>query len=157
MRTDSVLPRTIKVFFSYSHRDERLRDEMELHLSTLKRSRLISAWHDRKLSPGDSFNREIDAQLATADLILLLISANFLSSEYCYTKEMQRALKRHKAGTARVIPIIVRPAVWQDSPIGGLLALPRDGKAVTSWASRDQAWVQVAHAIRRAVDELAGS
>lgn len=117
----------VEVFFSYSHRDERLRNALEKHLAMLKRSGAIAAWHDRKIIPGDDLNEVIDERLETARLILLLVSSDFLSSEYCYGREMRRAMERHRTGTARVIPIILRPILWHDAPFGNLLALPRDG------------------------------
>ena len=92
------------VFYSYAHEDEALRDELEKHLSLLQRQGTITAWHDRQITPGTDWQREIDQHLDKASLILLLISPDFLASDYCYTIEMQRALERHRAGKARVIP-----------------------------------------------------
>lgn len=144
----------LKVFLSYAHRDEKLRDEVEKHLSVLRRSKLIATWHDHRISPGKNIDQEIAGALATSDLILLLVSPDFLNSDYCYLREMNCALKRHKNGQARVIPIILRPVDWSRTPIGKLLALPRDGKPVTSWSKRDEALLDVATGVRRAVEEI---
>src|ERR1044072_2186300 len=96
-------------FFSYSHRDEALRDELEVHLATLKRQGLIEAWHDRRITAGDDFAGVISEHLERADIILLLVSPYFLNSNYCYDVEMTRALERHREKTARVIPVILQP------------------------------------------------
>lgn len=144
----------VRVVLSYAHRDERLRHELDKHLSPLRRSGLIASWHDRKISPGTEFDPEIDRHLSTSDLVLLLISPDFINSDYCYCKEMRAALKRHAQGRARVIPIILRPVDWLQTPIGKLLALPTDGKPITSWNSRDEALLVVAKGVRQAVEEI---
>lgn len=147
----------LKVFYSYAHRDEKLRNEVEKHLSPLRRSRQIATWHDRQIMPGADFATEIDRHLASSDIVLLLISSDFLASDYCYRREMQAAIERHLAGLARVIPIILRPCSWQDTPIGQLQALPRDGRPVISWPRRDEALHQVAQGVKRIVVELSAS
>src|SRR5436305_14218404 len=102
-------PDAVNVFISYAHEDELLRQQLDTHLSLLRRQELISDWHDRQILAGDDWRRDIDQHLETASIILLLISPDFLASDYCYEIEMQRALERHKLGEARVIPIILRP------------------------------------------------
>jgi hypothetical protein len=147
-------PAKSKVFFSYSHKDEELRDELEKHLSILKRQGVIAGWHDRKIGVGREWADEIDKHLNTADVILLLISADFMASDYCYDIEMKRALERHEAGEARVIPVILRPVDWRGAPFGKLQALPTDAQPVTKWSNRDEAFKNVAQGIRVAVKEL---
>jgi hypothetical protein len=139
------------LFFSYSHKDEILRNELETHLAPLKREGIIEPWHDRRLVAGDELDDGIDAWLERADVILLLVSPDFLDSDYCYGKEMTRALERHQEGTARVIPVILRPCDWHTSPFGKLLAAPKDGKPITSWRDQDEAFLDVVKAIRAAV------
>lgn len=154
----SVLDRaTLKVFFSYSHRDERLRDRLDAHLAGLRHMGIIHCWHDRKITAGDHVDEGIDAQLEKADLILLLISADFLNSDYCYRNEMMNALKRHKEGKARVIPVILRPVDWEKSPFAHLMAVPSDGKPITRWTNRDLGFLNVAKEIRRAAEELSAT
>jgi hypothetical protein len=104
--------KALEVFFSYSHKDQDLRDQLETHLSLLKNQGFISSWHDRKIIAGTEWAREIDAHLNTAQIIMLLISADFLASTYCYDIEVKRAMERHNAGEARVIPIILRHCDW---------------------------------------------
>lgn len=138
----------IEVFYSYAHADEALRDQLEKHLAVLKRQKVISAWHDRLITAGEDSANEIDQHINSASIILLLVSADFLTSDYCYEIEMTQALGRHKAGETRVIPIILRPCDWQKSPFGKLQALPKDAKPITTWADRDEAFLNVAEAIR---------
>jgi hypothetical protein len=143
----------IEIFYAYSHKDEHLRDELEKHLSILKRQGVIIGWHDRKISPGREWEGEIDTHLNTARIILLLISPDFIASDYCWGVEVKRAMDRHEAGEARVIPIILRSVVWEGALFGKLQALPKDAKPVTSWANRDKAFVDIAQGIRAAVEE----
>jgi hypothetical protein len=146
-----------KVFFSYSHHDELYRDQLEAHLASLRHEGKIESWHDRRLLAGSEFGAEIDQQINDADIVLLLVSANFLNSKYCYSIEMGRALERHRAGEARVIPVIVKPCDWESTPLGGLLATPRDGKAITTWPNFDEAFTDVAKQIRKVVEEFNAS
>src|SRR5215472_12123628 len=103
----------LSLFYSYTHEDEALRDQLEKHLVQLQRQGLISTWHDRKIPPGGAWADEINAHLETASIILLLVSPDFLASNYCYEIEMERALERQRSGEACVIPIILRPCDWQ--------------------------------------------
>ena len=132
------------VFMSYSHTDEELRKELEKHLAGLRRQGVISSWHDRRIGPGEEIHGEISAHLDAADIILLLVSADFLASDYCYDVEMTRAMERHKQGTARVIPVILRPCDWQEAPFGSLKACPTDGKPVVKHTSLDDGFLEVA-------------
>jgi TIR domain-containing protein len=133
----------ISVFYSYSHRDEKLRDELAKHFSILERCGVIDQWHDRKILPGDEWDRQISEYLETAHIILLLVSVDFLASPYCFDVETARALKRHDDGEARVIPIILRPAAWQVTPLGRLQVLPKDALPVTRWPDQDDAFLNI--------------
>lgn len=149
---DSITP--IEIFISYSHRDDELKDTLITHFSNLKRQKKIAAWQDRAIEGGQEWEAQIKQQLESAQIILLLISPDFMASDYCYDIEMERAIKRHDAGAARVIPVILRPCDWKDSPFSKLQALPKDAKAVTQWSNRDSAFLDVVQGIRRAVDSL---
>lgn len=142
------------LFFSYSHVDENLRDQLEIHLSALQRQGLISTWHDRRITGGTEFDTAIDEYLDAADIILLLVSPDFIASDYCYEREMNRALQRHSSGKARVIPVILRPCDWHDLPFGKLLATPTDGRAITKWPNMDEAFLKVVNSIKGAMKEL---
>lgn len=136
------------VFFSYSHQDEELRNRLEKHLALLKRQGLVEAWHDRCIDAGSELDQVISSNLESANIILLLVSVDFLASDYCYSREMLRAMKRHEEGTAVVIPVILRPCDWHSAPFGKLLAIPRDGKPITSWADIDEPLTEIALQIR---------
>lgn len=138
------------VFFSYSHADETLRDQIEKQLAMLKRQRVIETWHDRRIGAGENIHTSIDDHINTDDIILLLISSDFLASDYCYDIEMQRAMERHERNEAIVIPVILRACDWHSAPFGKLNAVPRDGKPITQWTDIDDAMLQVAKAVREA-------
>jgi len=142
------------IFFCYCHKDEEFRNQLEVHLSALKRQKVIESWHDRKISAGSVLDDAIDRHIDSAEVILLLISPDFIASDYCYDKEVQRALQRHSEGTARVIPIILRPCDWHDLPFGKLLAAPTDGKAITRWTNPDEALLDVVTSIKAALKHL---
>ena len=147
----------IRLFYSYSHKDETLRDELEEALALLKRQGLISGWHDRKIGAGDEWKGAIDKNLEEAQIVLLLVSASFLASDYCWDVETKRAVERHAQGEAKVIPVILRPCDWHGAPFSKLQSLPKDGKAVMSWTNKDEAWTDVALGIRRAIETMRGS
>jgi len=149
---------TVKIFYSYSHKDEELCARLISHLSVMRREGLIEEWHDRRLEPGQHWNREIRGELENADLILFLVSSDFLSSPYCYDVEVRRALERDARGEARVVPIILREVDWEGSVFANLTALPTDGKAVCSahWRNQDQAFADVARNLRTLVQKIEG-
>lgn len=142
------------VFFSYCHVDEDLRDRLEEHLAMLKHEKLITAWHDRRILAGASVDNDIDENLETADIILLLVSSAFLNSAYCFSREMARALELDKAKKARVIPIMLRPCDWKTAPFSGLKIIPRDAKPVVLWPNQDEAFTDIAREIRRVVNDI---
>lgn len=144
----------VEVFFSYSHRDEALRDELAKHLSIMRRQGIIDAWHDRQITAGSEWAGEIDAHLNSAQIILLLISSDFLASDYCYDIELKRAMERHEAGTACVIPIILKPVDWHGAPFGKLQALPKNAQAITTWNNQDEAFLNVAQGLRKTVEVI---
>ena len=144
----------IEIFYSHAHEDEKLRTHLEKHLSIMKRQGVIRDWYDRKITAGEEWGGAIDIHLESAHVILLLISADFLASDYCYDVEMNRAMERHETGKARVIPIILRKVDWRGAPFGKLQALPKDAKPVTSWSNIDEAFTNIAEGIRSAVERI---
>ena len=142
----------VEVFVSYAHEDEDLRNELAKHLRILVRQGVLTDWHDRKITAGSDWKGEIDSHLNTSRIILLLISKNFMDSDYCYDIEMKRALERHDANEARVIPIILSPVYWTRSPFAKLNALPKDGKPVTSWEDCDAAFTNIVEGIHAALE-----
>lgn len=144
----------VRLFYSYSHQDEDLRRKLETHLAALRRSGLIAEWHDRKLEPGDAWKNAIDRHLRSADIVLLLVSADFIASDYCWGEEMEKALARHRQDEALVIPVILRYCRWQGTPLGDLQAVPKNARPITAWPDQDEAFEDVVAAIERAVENM---
>jgi hypothetical protein len=144
----------IEVFYAYAYEDEALRFELEKHLSLLHRQGLIAAWHNRHILAGTDWTQAIDTHLEQASMILLLVSSDFLASDYSYGIEMQRAIARHEAKQARVIPILLRPVDWQGAPFAHLQALPTNAKAITAWPNQDEAFTSVAISLRQVIEHL---
>lgn len=147
---------SIKVFYCYAREDKALRTMLEKHLANLQRQMLITSWSDRDINAGKEWAKEIGTNLNTADIILLLISPDFMHSEYCYSVEMKRALEREKNGTVRVVPVILRHIEYEGAPFSHLQALPSGAIPVTDrkWNNRDAAFLDVAQGIRKIVNEL---
>jgi internalin A len=141
----------LRMFYSYAHKDEALRDELEVRLKLLQRQNLIQPWHDRRILPGTDWKHELDTKLERADIILLLVSPDFINSDYCYEIEMQRAMARHHANDALVLPILLRPVNWSELSFSQLQALPTGLKPVTQWTDPDNAWLDVERGIRDAI------
>src|SRR5258706_306941 len=144
----------IKLFYCYARKDKPLRDELEIQLSWLKRHCRLTYWHDREILPREEWEQAIDRHLNTAHLIFLLISPDFMASDYCYSKEMQRALERHNAGSCRVVPILLRPTYWEDAPFSSLQLLPTNARPITSWPNSDKAFQDVVKEISRTIKDL---
>lgn len=144
----------LSLFYSYSHKDEDLRDRLETHLATLKRQNLIQQWHDRKILPGEKWAGKIDENLESAEIILLLISSDFIASDYCFELEMKRAIERHEAKEAIVIPIALRPADCTGLPFAEIQGLPKNFKPVTTWNNQDEAFLNVVTGIRAVVQRI---
>lgn len=145
---------SVKLYYSYSHRDESLRNEFETHLKILERQSLIASWNDRNILPGEIWTDQVDENIETADIIVFLISADFLASGYCDGAEVRRAIQRHEEGGARVVPVILRSTNWASSPFGQLPVLPKDGQPITLWSDRDSAWNNVSNGIEALANSL---
>ena len=153
-RKTSPIKEPIDVFISYSHRDEELKDELYIHLANLIRQGKIRPWQDRAIEAGTAWDNEIKARLEAARIILLLITPRFVASEYCFDREMRRAMERHAKGEVRVIPIVMKYCDWQDMPFSKLQMLPKDAKPVTAWGDQDEALLNVVQGIRKAIRSL---
>lgn len=116
----------VEVFCCYAHEDKQLLNKLRLQLIPMKREGLIDIWDDTAIDAGTEWEREVEKHINTAHIILLLISPYFTASDYCYSKEMKRAMERHEAGEAQVVPIILRSVLWENMPFGKLQALPKD-------------------------------
>lgn len=144
----------VEVFYSYSHKDEEFKDELEKHLKLLQRQGFVSTWHDRKIDAGTEWRNHLDGHLESAGIILLLISSDFLASDYCYDIELNRAMERHEKGEVRVIPIILRTCDWSSAPFAKLQALPKNTKPIKSWADMDEAFTDVAVKLRQVIKDF---
>jgi len=144
----------IKIFYCYASEDKALRDDLEMHLSSLKYQKQITHWYDGEIRPGTERQPEIDIHLNTAHIILLLVSPHFMASEHHYNIEMEQAIKRHNLGKTCAIPVILRPVIWEDASFSKLQVLPRNGIPITRWRDRDEALWEVAKGIREVVKEM---
>lgn len=146
----------LNVFFAYSREDSKFRERLEKHLSGLKRRNYINTWFDGKIDAGKEWEKEIDYNLSKADIILLLISADFISSDYCFEIEMKKAISRHEKGDAVIIPVILHPCDWSDLPFSKIQGLPQNGKPITStyWDNTEIAFNEVASSIKATVEDL---
>jgi hypothetical protein len=148
-------PEPLRVFCSYAREDEEEHlNNLHESLYSLESGGLIEWWHDRAITAGRKYEEDIEEHLRTADVILFLVSREFMASPFINEKEIGRAVERHKGHEARLIPIIVRPALWKRSPLGKLQALPKDGRPITTWPNQDEAWLDVANGIEKAVGEI---
>jgi len=150
--TEALTP--VEVFCCYSHADEACLQKLEIHLSLLQRQGLISLWHDQQILAGSDRTSTINKHFQDASIILLLVSPDFLASDYCFSIEMQRALERHHAGQTYIIPILLRPVDWQGTPFVDLQWLPKSVKPVTTWPNLDEAFLDVAKGIHKVIDEV---
>lgn len=142
----------ITLFISYSHKDEKFKEELIEHLSSLRLAGLISDWHDRKILPGEDFNEVIHERLASSKVIIFLISSAFLNSDYCMGVEVRRAFELHKAGNATLVPVVIRSVEWSHSEFRPLLALPKDAKPIDTWRNRDEAWLSVTNGLKEIIE-----
>jgi hypothetical protein len=146
-------PPPLHIFCGYAHEDKALCEQLKTALAVFTRQDAVSIWHDGDLLPGDQWEREIERELNTADIILLLISPAFIDSNYCWSKEMQWAITRSMTGTARVVPILGRPTSgWKTTFLGKLQALPTNVKPITLWKNRDEAFADIAQDLRNVID-----
>ena len=142
----------MKVFISYSHKDEAALERLHTHLAVLRRDGRIDEWFDREILAGGGIDAEVTERLESSGLFLLLVSPDFLASDYCVEREMERVLERHRSLDARVVPIIVQPCDWASTPLRDLKALPRDGKPVSDWANENNAYLNIVQELRRVLD-----
>lgn len=141
-----------KLFISYSHRDEAHKEDLDEHLTMLKRQNIISLWHDRKIIPGDNWKDQIDDNLEKADIIIFLVSSSFLASDYCFDKEVKRAMQKKEEGSAEIISIILRPCDWKSCDFARFQAVPKDAKPITDWKDKDTAWLDAVNGIKTHIE-----
>ena len=159
LRTDTVeiFNPKLRAFCSYAHEDDTLKRELVRHLAILTRNNKIDVWNDRDINAGEDWRKQIDANLTRADIVLFLLSADFFASDYINSVEIKEALERQRRDACRIVPILIRPTAWEHSRLSAFQIIPQDkGKvlAVTSWANRDEAWVEVVRRISRVIEQV---
>lgn len=142
------------LFYSYSPKDNKLRERLDLHLTAFKRKGLITTWSEHEVTPGGDVSQQVIDKLSMANIILLLISADFIASDFCYSIHMERILLKHKARATRVVPILLRPVHWTDAPFGQLQPLPAPNSPVSTWRDREGAFFKIAQGIEKVALEL---
>ncbi|GHO96521.1 hypothetical protein KSF_065690 [Reticulibacter mediterranei] len=152
--TTNQIDTPVKIFYCYAREDEKFREKLDEHLKLLIHQNSIITWYDRQIIPGTEWRREITTHLCTSHIILLLVSPSFMASNYCYGIEMMQALEMHRTQAAHVIPVILRPVSWKDSPFSELQCLPQDAKPVTRWKNTDDAFLDITKGIHRVVREI---
>ena len=139
----------VKVFFSYCHRDESFKEGLEEHMAQLRREEKLATWSDRELIPGEDWDETIKENLLTSDVVLFLVSSSFIASHACWDVEVTEILKRRdQGGKVELVPVILRPCEWHESILGKFQGLPKDGKAVSTWEDRDEAYLNIVKGIR---------
>ena len=146
----------VNLFISYSHKDEKFKEDFEDHLSSLKDQNIIDVWHDREIIAGQEWKDEIDENLANSEIIIFLVSASFNSSQYCTSIELTQAIKQHQEGKSILIPVIIRHCDWQAYSYGKFQGLPKDGKPIASWSDSDEGWLDVIQGLKKTIVEFEG-
>lgn len=142
-RYSGVVQKPLKLFIAYAQSDSKYRDQLAIHLAPMQRQGEITYWYDRLILPGQDRASIIDECLENADIILLLVSPDLLAASYVYDSEVRCALDRHANGDAIVVPILVRPCFWLNTPLSQLQVLPANNRAIKLWSDRDSAWLHV--------------
>jgi len=143
----------LRFFVSYSHKDESYKDDLVTHMASLRRSGAIASWDDRQIPIGGEWDHQIKSEMNNADVILLLISADFMNSSYCNDVEVARAMERHhdKNDPAVVVPIILRYCDWTDAPFAKLQALPKNATPISNYGDQDEAYLFIVKQIKNLI------
>src|SRR5205809_2078711 len=139
----------MKAFISYSHKDSTMLEFLHKHLIQLQRDRLISAWTDNEIPAGGKISKSISKELNSSELFVALVSPDYIASGYCYNVEFDAALKLEEKGEITIVPVIIEPCDWLNTPFKEFKALPKDGKAISLWENKNTAFLDVAQNIRR--------
>lgn len=146
-------PKKVKIFISYSHKDENIKEHIDIHLASLKRSDRVEVWNDRKIGIGSEWDDTIKKELELSDLILLIVSADFIASDYIWQVEIKKAIERHRKGLAVVIPIFARPCDFSEMPFAKLQGLPKDAKPISTFLNTDEAYSEISKAIKEFINK----
>jgi hypothetical protein len=143
----------MKAFISYSHNDAALLETFHKHLAQLQRDGTLTTWTDQQIPSGGNLTKNISSELSTSNLFIALLSPDYISSEYCYEKEFQKALEMLSEGEIIIIPIIVEVCDWLSTPFKEFKALPRDGKAISTWENKNTAFLDIIQNLRQLINE----
>ncbi|MEL6968812.1 MAG: toll/interleukin-1 receptor domain-containing protein [Bacteroidota bacterium] len=143
-----------KIFIAYSRKDVTLLQELRAHLAILERAKLARIWYDGEIEAGSNWEESIKNAMFEANLVLMLISPDFIASDYCYNVEMSRAISLHDQRSLKIIPVILRPCNWHLSPLGRIQALPQNGLPITEWDSSDKAFTLIVDRIANSLKEI---
>lgn len=144
----------VKLFISYSHKDETYKDELTAHLSGMKRIGMIEEWNDRKIIPGQQWNHEIKTKLEQSEIVIFLVSSDFMASDYIADVEVNNTLDKYRKGKVCIIPVIIRSCDFSSLDISKFQALPKDAKPVKTWTDQDSAWTNVVEGIKSTIRSL---
>ena len=147
----------LRLFLSYAHEDRNILEELRKHLAPLRHEQVVTDWYDRELVPGQSWNHRIQEQLESSHLVLVIVTADFVASDYAYGQELNRALELHDTGLLRLIPVIARNCLWQNLPLARIQVLPEGAVPISRWQDRDDAYVSVVTGVERAAREILAS
>jgi hypothetical protein len=142
-----------KVFISYAHADLPFLEELKKHLAPLERTNMLSTWSDAGIRPGTNWEAKIKREIATSDIVILLVSADYLASVFS-EREMLEAVQAAEAKGTRLVPIILSPTLWERTPLARWQVFPAKGRAVTDFRNRDEAWTDIARRIEGLVADL---
>jgi len=142
------------IFIAYAKADENILELLRKHLTSLERTEGVTIWYDGKIDLGKEWLEETEKAMANADIILLLVSADFIASDFCYEHQMKQALELHAADKASVIPVIIRDCAWENAPFSQLKVLPLNGVHSTSsvWDTEDEPYVEIARALNEHIN-----
>lgn len=143
------MSKPVKVFISYAHKDEQYKEELTKRLKPYESRNIIEAWDDRKMLPGQDWHTEINNRLQWANVILYLVSPDFMASDYINDVELAKAMERHHTGEQRLVPIIIRPSDLSILDISKFQAVPKNAKPVTTFNNQDEAWLDVITALSK--------
>lgn len=138
----------MKAFISYSHKDEKYLERLKVHITQLQREHLVESWTDQEIHAGAALDKTINDQLQASELFIALLSPDYIASNYCYEKEFEKALEMQSQGSLHIVPVIVEPCEWQNTPLAAFKALPKDGKAISLWQNENTAFLDVTTQLR---------
>jgi hypothetical protein len=147
----------LKIFISYSHKDSDLKKQLDIHLKNLERTLPINVWSDNEILGGQEWNALIFEKLRSSHIILILLSPDFIASDFCYKKEMTEALELHDHKRALIIPIMLRTIKEEGLPFTRIQTLPTKPRYITDWENKDAAFTDVITGMEQSIKLFIGN